>query len=201
MWEGVDIRSKLGVDYTSHNNYISATSGDWTTSSYKHYAIPIKDIRCVSFVQNADRDGRYAFLKTYTVGETGTPDYATGYDKPVVIEAGETASAVVPSDANYLYLYARDNDSASPEHIYYTGIGITEHKGSGNGFIKDNGGVDYTSYQPALPSYTSNEGKVLAVNSGATGVEWKQVVTIYSGSSAPSSGTGSDGDIYIQTAS
>lgn len=51
-----------------------------------------------------------------------------------------------------------------------------------------------------LPSVTSSDnGKVLEVSSGA----WAAVrpVTIYSGSSAPSSGTGSDGDIYIQTES
>lgn len=44
---------------------------------------------------------------------------------------------------------------------------------------------------------TSDNGKVLEVVSGV----WAAAapVKIYSGSSAPSSGTGSDGDIYIQT--
>lgn len=49
-----------------------------------------------------------------------------------------------------------------------------------------------------VPSVTSSDnGKVMEVVSGA----WAAVkpVTIYSGSSAPSSGTGSNGDIYIQT--
>lgn len=51
-----------------------------------------------------------------------------------------------------------------------------------------------------LPSVSSSDnGKVLEVSNGA----WTAVkpVTIYSGSSAPSSGTGSNGDIYIQTES
>lgn len=51
-----------------------------------------------------------------------------------------------------------------------------------------------------LPSVSSSDnGKVLEVSSGS----WTAVkpVTIYSGSSAPSSGTGSNGDIYIQTES
>lgn len=62
-----------------------------------------------------------------------------------------------------------------------------------------------------LPDISGNSGKVLAVNSGATGTEWITNsgggdltiggVTIYSGSTAPSSSTGSDGDIYIQTVS
>lgn len=50
------------------------------------------------------------------------------------------------------------------------------------------------------PSVSSSDnGKVMVVSSGS----WAAVkpVTIYSGSSAPSSGTGSDGDIYIQTES
>ena len=49
-----------------------------------------------------------------------------------------------------------------------------------------------------VPSVSSTDNnKVMMVSSGF----WAAVkpVTIYSGSSAPSSGTGSNGDIYIQT--
>ena len=56
-------------------------------------------------------------------------------------------------------------------------------------------------YEPQLPSKVGNSGKVLAVNSNATGLEWVMPVKIYSGTSAPSSSTGTDGDIYIQTIS
>jgi hypothetical protein len=51
-----------------------------------------------------------------------------------------------------------------------------------------------------LPSVTSSDnGKALIVSSGA----WTatSVTTIYTGTSTPSSGTGSNGDIYIQTVS
>lgn len=48
-----------------------------------------------------------------------------------------------------------------------------------------------------LPSMSGNSGKVLAVNSGETGVEWVRPVTVYSGSSEPSASLGSDGDIFI----
>lgn len=73
--------------------------------------------------------------------------------------------------------------------------------GTSSQFVKGDGSLDSNSYQPSLPSYSSNAGKVLAVNSGETDVEWTQPVTIYSGSAAPSSGTGNNGDIYIQTVS
>lgn len=55
--------------------------------------------------------------------------------------------------------------------------------------------VDRAMTVPAVSS--SDNNKVMMVQSGA----WAAVkpVTIYSGSSAPSSSTGSDGDIYIQT--
>lgn len=49
----------------------------------------------------------------------------------------------------------------------------------------------------ALPSMSGNSGKVLAVNSGETGVEWARPVTVYSGSSEPSASLGEDGDIFI----
>lgn len=56
-------------------------------------------------------------------------------------------------------------------------------------------GVDRAMTVPSVSS--SDNNKVMMVQSGS----WTAVkpVTIYSGSSAPSSGTGSNGDIYIQT--
>ena len=56
-------------------------------------------------------------------------------------------------------------------------------------------GIDRAMTVPAVSS--SDNGKIMQVVSGA----WSAVkpVTIYSGSYAPSSGTGSNGDIYIQT--
>ena len=66
--------------------------------------------------------------------------------------------------------------------------------------------IDYTDSQldtaldkaMSVPTVTSSDNnKVMMVSSGS----WAAVkpVTIYSGSSAPSSGTGINGDIYIQT--
>ena len=50
-----------------------------------------------------------------------------------------------------------------------------------------------------VPSHTSSDsGKVLSVNSSGN-LEWITPVSVYYGSSTPSSSTGNDGDIYIQT--
>ena len=56
-------------------------------------------------------------------------------------------------------------------------------------------GIEKALTVPTVSS--SDNNKVMMVQSGS----WAAVkpVTIYSGSSAPSSGTGSNGDIYIQT--
>lgn len=50
-----------------------------------------------------------------------------------------------------------------------------------------------------VPSHSaSDSGKVLSVNSSGN-LEWITPVSVYYGSSTPSSSTGNDGDIYIQT--
>lgn len=50
-----------------------------------------------------------------------------------------------------------------------------------------------------LPSYSaSDSGKILSVNSSGQLV-WITPASIYSGSAAPSSSTGNNGDIYLQS--
>ena len=51
-----------------------------------------------------------------------------------------------------------------------------------------------------LPAVTSSDnGKFLMVDNGAWTATTVPFVTVYSGSTTPSSSTGSDGDIYLQT--
>lgn len=193
------------LDNTKSNPYyIARTTGKWAGStSNAHRILDLTNIRKVTITARSNRDAQYTFLKSYTepdsedVGET--PDYANGYTTAVQIDAGTTQSLTVPADANYLYILVSTSYTYTPASLKITGIGITEHSGTGSGFVKDDGSVDSTSYEPSLPSKTSNEGKVLAVNSGATGYEWIRPVKIYSGATAPTSSTGTDGDIYIQT--
>jgi hypothetical protein len=185
--------------------YIAGGTGLWAgTATTYHKIISVKDIRKVTITAKTSHGARYAFLRTYTAPSDAdidtAPDYVSGYTTAKEVPAGETESVVVPADANYLYVQqSTANYNNLPDYVKFTGIGITEHTGDGSGFIKDDGSVDTTVYQPALPSLTDNAGKVLAVNSGATNVEWRKPVVIYSGSSAPASSLGSDGDIYIMT--
>ncbi len=80
-----------------------------------------------------------------------------------------------------------------------TGTGLQGYKGLqgtlGNQGIQGPSGSGGGSSLPSVT--TSDNGKVLTVVSGAWAASMP--VTIYSGSSAPSSAIGSDGDIYIQT--
>jgi hypothetical protein len=201
LYEDVDVLSEMEVN----PYYIAGGTGLWDGSATTHHRIiSVKDIRKVTITAKTSRGARYAFLRTYTAPSDAdidtAPDYVSGYTTAKEVPAGETKSVVVPADANYLYVQqSTANYNNLPDYVKFTGIGITEHTGDGSGFIKDDGSVDTTVYQPALPSLTDNAGKVLAVNSGATNVEWRKPVVIYSGSTAPASSLGSDGDIYIMT--
>lgn len=210
IWEDVDVVSYIGntegdtsAKYI-RRRWIIKSDGDWTNAYnvYNHCVIPVDDIRKVTIVANSTAAARISFFKSYTFNSNTvepTSEYASVYTSYASVSASTTKSYDVPTDAKFLYVTISDNNyTRQPAHIYMTGIGITEHNGDGSGFIKDDGSVDNTEYQPALPAYTNNGGKVLAVNSGATDVEWIKPVIIYSGSSAPASSLGSDGDIYIQ---
>lgn len=209
LWDNVDVQPRLDVEYMSYENYIATPTetgaGTWrTNSTYRHWAIPIDGMRLVEITANNDYNAWYTFLKSHNSYTGGTtPDYATGYDELKKVDKETSMKIPVPFDAKYIYINTGNTSSSigtsTPSHIYMTGIGITAYNGNGSGFVKDNGLLDLEEYQPALPSYLNNSGKVLAINSNATGLEWVMPVKIYSGTSAPSSSTGSDGDIYIQT--
>ena len=73
-------------------------------------------------------------------------------------------------------------------------------------YTKPSGGIPDTDLTTAvnvrlLPtiSGSSDIGKIARVNSSYSSYELVEPITVYSGSSAPSSSTGSNGDIYIQT--
>lgn len=165
LWQNFDVASRLGNDYEASDNYIAASGnyeGQWRPSTtYKHYIIPIYGIRLVIVEANTENSSYPTFLKSYTVGETGMPDYATGYDGCIEVPTGTDKSFVVPSDAQYMYINTGQNEAAKPLHVYLTGVGVTEHSGDGSGFVKDNGMVDKGTYLkqsdlPAIPSKTSD---------------------------------------------
>lgn len=53
--------------------------------------------------------------------------------------------------------------------------------GTSSQFLKADGSVDDTGYEPSLPSKTGNSGKVLAVTEDGSGVEWKEMPLLTGG--------------------
>ena len=115
---------------------------------------------------------------------------------------GTTASwaeitSEIPSQTNNSGKYLSTNGTT----VYWASIPIPVTTNNGGKVLMVNSaGTAYgwSTLSGALPSVTSSDnGKIMQVANGS----WSAVspVTIYTGSSAPSSSTGSDGDIYIQT--
>ncbi len=139
LWDKVDVVSRLNSEYTASNNYISSSTGNWVSSTtYKHWIVPVDGMRLVSVASNSSSAAQVVPLASYS-STTGTPDYATGYDSIIEIPVGTTLDIPLPEDALYLYVTTGSNDARKPSHIYLTGIGVTEHTGDGSGFITDNG--------------------------------------------------------------
>ena len=151
LWDKVDIVPRLDNEYVRRNLYIvSSTNNKWggtSTSNYKHWIVPVDNMREVIITANANTAQAYSFFKSYSTPVSGsTPDYATGYSGIKGVSAGETLKITVPNDAEYLYINTGNNGAGKAAHIYLTGVGITEHDGSGNGFVKDDGSIDYNEY-------------------------------------------------------
>lgn len=144
LWYKVDIVSRLGNEYPTTRNYI--VSGHWTSSTvYKHWAVPVNGLRAAIITANSSQSAIVTFLKTYN-STSGTPDYATGYSGNSSIDAGNTRIFNVPEDANWMIVMTGSSNARKPSHIYLTGVGVTEHNGNGNGFVKDDGLIDYNEY-------------------------------------------------------
>ena len=173
LWEDVDVVSGIGSTYPNYQWYLNQ-NGNWTIAyvTYRHCVIPVDDIRKVTIVTNSNTGTYISFFKSYTpptgvsTGNNPVSEYATGYNNRVQISgANATQDFVVPFDAKYLYVYVVASADLKPAHIYLTGIGITEHRGSGNGIIMDDGSVtdlnnlinDYGEYDSTKMSYIKSK--------------------------------------------
>lgn len=122
LWQRVDIVSRLGNEYPTTRNYI--TNGQWTSSTtYKHWAVPVDGMRCVTVTANSSQYASITFLKTYN-STSGTPDYATGYNGNATISAGKTRIFNVPEDANYMIIMTGSSNARKPVNVYLTGVAI-----------------------------------------------------------------------------
>lgn len=132
----------------------------------------------VNYCRNITIANNTRYFRLYDTGTASSSNYLQNID----VKAGMSGTMNTPVSVSTI---TRNNG-------YVTVVGKDS---SGNTIIYCEEDAD-----SSLPAVTSSDnGKVLGVLNGA----WAAVqpVTIYSGTSSPSSSTGSDGDIYIQTAS
>ncbi len=148
LWEDMDIVPKLDSEYPSHNGYISSSNASWTSSStYKHWLVPVEHIRKVTITANSNTASYYTFFNSYEEdGSIPTTTYATGYSNTISVPAGTTKEIIVPSDALWMYLNTGNNGVAKADSILLTGIGITEHRGTSSQFVKADGSIDTNAY-------------------------------------------------------
>lgn len=132
----------------------------------------------VNYCRNITIANNTRYFRLYDTGTASSSNYLQNID----VKAGMSGTMNTPVSVSTI---TRNNG-------YVTVVGKDSN---GNTIIYCEEDAD--SSLPAVSS--SDNGKVLGVSNGV----WAAVlpVTIYSGTSAPSSSTGSDGDIYIQTAS
>lgn len=122
---------------------------------------------------------------------TGTLTGVTFNGNAATVTSGVAAiTASIPSAPGTLDTTATTAQSMSSSEALSGNI--TLHKIAKTGTYSDLIGI------PTIPTVPTN---VSAFTNDANYVTQSQVVTIYSGTSAPSSSVGSNGDIYIQTAS
>lgn len=122
LWNRVNIVSRLGNEYARANNRI--IDGVWqSSSSLRHWAVPVDDIRCVTVQANSSQYAVLTFLKTYN-STTGTPDFATGYSDNIRVDAGKTITINVPHDANYMIIMTGSSNTRKPANVYLTGIAV-----------------------------------------------------------------------------
>lgn len=101
------------VDFAqfTRKNYLIQSAGTWGTStSYKHYMIPIAAGRdFIIFRANATYTGVFAFLTSGTASPGNTAAFAPPTTGRFDVPAGQTFIAPIPATATHLYVYAGDS--------------------------------------------------------------------------------------------
>lgn len=192
----------------SYDNSITREDASLATQDF----VTVRGVKVNS--TTAPITNKYAEITLKTVNSNslvGSGDISVGtYSKPSGgIPASDLASAVQTSlgkadTALQSYTETDPVFTASAAHgISSTDISNWNAKGT---YSKPSGGIPSTDLATAvsqrlLPegSGSTDDGKI--VQYSYTGGGWQMVkpITIYTGSTAPSSSTGSNGDIYIQT--
>ena len=107
-----------------------AWANKWITNSdYGYKLVPVTEGK----YRVTAKDNKNAYF-TVLASATGagqqqvTPDFATGYDRLLIVDAGETSEIIVPSDGVYLYIgaYANGADITPVIHEITHEAGIVE---------------------------------------------------------------------------
>lgn len=104
------IETYSASSYTAYVGYINSDNVWSSASSTRHSVIPMGDAKVVKITANSNRDAVIAFLKTYDFVAGAVPDFADGETGRRVIKKAQSATILVPVDAEYLY-FARGNPS------------------------------------------------------------------------------------------
>lgn len=127
VYDGKEIVDELGTTYPLKNHYID-NSGTWISSTtYGHYVIPITGVRMVRLKAKSDNAVFYSFIKNYVFASPPTSDYAEGYTSREQRPHGQEVELVVPSDAEYLFIYpgSKSSQPYKPDSIKLYGSMIT----------------------------------------------------------------------------
>ena len=119
----------LDVLRTIHFN-ISPTTNKWAQdSAYLSYILMIPDTAVrVTIRANASNATYYALLKTATRVNGGTPDYISGETGRLTINAGESLTIPIPSDAHFIWItHTIQNVDRKPQSVVYRVNSATEH--------------------------------------------------------------------------
>ena len=114
---------------TSYQYRIQASTNAWQAGSgYLSYILDISKMRAgkLKITANSSRNSGIAFLKSNTIVEGETPDYA-GEGSFIIVAAGEDKIFNIPDDAKYLYVQYQSSslniiwpDSLSVVGKYYS---------------------------------------------------------------------------------
>lgn len=109
------------TDFASAGATIASASNKWlVNNSYVGSLIPVGDFkgRILEICGNKDTASSFSFLKTDDIVDGQTPNYSDGYFKVVTMLVDEIKRLIVPSDAEYLYVYIRSlSVYSNPKYI------------------------------------------------------------------------------------
>ncbi len=165
LWEDTEVTDRLSDTYPIRQDYVN-NNGTWSSStSYKHWVVPVDKIRKVMITAN-EHGAYFSFFKSYEAGNTPVTEYASGYSNRVNIPSDGTLSIVVPADAKWLYIYSGISDYYKPISVLFTGTGITEHRGTSSQFVKGDGTLDNNTYltQETNPDWNATSGAAKILN-------------------------------------